>query len=39
MNSKDESAKAAAKDEIAGTLTVAVTEDRVKFYEPVFRSS
>ena len=33
---KDESTKAAAKDEIAGTLTVAVTEDRVKFYEPVF---
>ncbi len=37
MNSKDESTKAAAKDEIAGTLTVAVTEDRVKFYEPVFQ--
>ncbi len=34
---KDESTKAAAKDEIAGTLTVAVTEDRVKFYEPVFQ--
>ena len=37
MNSKDESTKAAAKDEIARTLTVAVTEDRVKFYEPVFQ--